>query len=215
MLAELLGFHRREDKAVWWEFFRLRDTTDEEMLDERQAIAGLELLDDAGTVKKSPLHVYRFPEQETTIREGDKLRTSLVEKANYGEVVSIDPAKREVSIKKTQRTKDLHAKTVFLHDFFPKPAQKASLLRLGEWVAENGLGAQGDRQAGRDLLLRNPPRLRQGEVDQLKQDEETTLDAAKRLALQLDGGTLAVQGPPGSGKTYTGARMIVELARSG
>ena len=41
------------------------------------------------------------------------------------------------------------------------------------------------------------------------------LDAAKRLGLALDHSVLAIQGPPGSGKSFTGARMIVELVRAG
>ncbi len=41
------------------------------------------------------------------------------------------------------------------------------------------------------------------------------LDAACRLVLALDGGCLAVQGPPGAGKTFTGARMIVALLAAG
>jgi uncharacterized protein len=41
------------------------------------------------------------------------------------------------------------------------------------------------------------------------------LEAAVRLGLSLDGGTLAIQGPPGSGKTYTAAQMIVGLVRDG
>ena len=40
---------------------------------------------------------------------------------------------------------------------------------------------------------------------------ETDLEAARRLAVALDHTTLAIQGPPGSGKTYTGARMICSL----
>ena len=44
---------------------------------------------------------------------------------------------------------------------------------------------------------------------------ESTLDAARRLALQLNHSVLPIQGPPGSGKTFTGARMIVELIRQG
>jgi uncharacterized protein len=39
--------------------------------------------------------------------------------------------------------------------------------------------------------------------------------AALRVATRLDGTTLAIQGPPGSGKTYIGARMILELIRAG
>ena len=39
--------------------------------------------------------------------------------------------------------------------------------------------------------------------------------AAIRLGLDLDGSTLAIQGPPGSGKTFTAAAMIVALVRAG
>ena len=39
--------------------------------------------------------------------------------------------------------------------------------------------------------------------------------AALRLALALNGGVLPIQGPPGSGKTYTGARMITAMANAG
>jgi uncharacterized protein len=36
-----------------------------------------------------------------------------------------------------------------------------------------------------------------------------------RVAPHLDGGVLPIQGPPGAGKTHTGARMICTLAQSG
>jgi uncharacterized protein len=39
--------------------------------------------------------------------------------------------------------------------------------------------------------------------------------AARRLAPLLDETVLPVQGPPGSGKTWTGAEMILELVRAG
>ena len=43
---------------------------------------------------------------------------------------------------------------------------------------------------------------------------EASLDAAIRLVATLDRSVLPIQGPPGSGKTYTGARMILaELAK--
>jgi uncharacterized protein len=40
-------------------------------------------------------------------------------------------------------------------------------------------------------------------------------DYAVATVTGLDRTTLAIQGPPGSGKTYTGARMICELVRAG
>ena len=44
---------------------------------------------------------------------------------------------------------------------------------------------------------------------------ETPAQFAIRIAAQLDNTALAIQGPPGAGKTYTGARMICELVRNG
>lgn len=43
LLAYLLDWHRREDKAVWWEYFRLKDLPEQDLFDEGQALAGLEL----------------------------------------------------------------------------------------------------------------------------------------------------------------------------
>ena len=44
---------------------------------------------------------------------------------------------------------------------------------------------------------------------------ETALDAALRIVRKPDFGVLPIQGPPGSGKTYTGGRLICELVRRG
>jgi KaiC/GvpD/RAD55 family RecA-like ATPase len=43
----------------------------------------------------------------------------------------------------------------------------------------------------------------------------STLDAAMRIAPILEGGVFPVQGPPGAGKTHTGARMICKLVQAG
>lgn len=51
--------------------------------------------------------------------------------------------------------------------------------------------------------------------EDLVADGETPLDAVRRLAPRLDGSVLPVQGPPGSGKTYTGAHMILDLLAGG
>ena len=42
-----------------------------------------------------------------------------------------------------------------------------------------------------------------------------SLEAAKQTGLLLDRTVLPIQGPPGSGKTFTGAHMIVELLKNG
>src|SRR5262249_8539445 len=38
LLAYILDWHRREEKAVWWEYFRLSDLSAEDLLEERAAL---------------------------------------------------------------------------------------------------------------------------------------------------------------------------------
>jgi uncharacterized protein len=95
-----------------------------------------------------------------------------------------------------------------------KPLPQA-LLRLGTWVADHGVDADGSWRAARDLLLRRAPRCGQEAGAPLRRHNEDELDAARRLVSCLEGGALAIQGPPGSGKTYTGAEMVVRLLGDG
>ena len=44
-----------------------------------------------------------------------------------------------------------------------------------------------------------------------RRPNETVVQAACRVGLALDNSILPIQGPPGAGKTFTGARMICEL----
>src|SRR6185312_4191087 len=52
ILAYTLDWHRREQKSVWWEYFRLAALTPEDLFDERCALAGLTPLGPAGGTAK-------------------------------------------------------------------------------------------------------------------------------------------------------------------
>ena len=160
------------------------------------------------------MHRYRFPQQDSDVREDDPLRTS--DGLNVGTVASIDVVTRTIDIRKSGAMADTHPSSVFVHRVIPSEEQAAALLRLGRWVADHDMDADGAFRAGRDLLLRRAPRrLASFESTPLVLDGEATLAAAKRVALELDRGVLPIQGPPGAGKTFTGARMICELVRAG
>src|SRR5207248_7052521 len=51
--------------------------------------------------------------------------------------------------------------------------------------------------------------------DPLQQPGESGSHATRQIVPALDGGCLAVQGPPGAGKTWTGAAVIVDAVRRG
>src|SRR5439155_10678059 len=133
-----------------------------------------------------------------------------------GTVVAVDMAACTIDVKRLIGAGNAHPAALVPLVHYPTPEQQAALMRIGEWVTDNGLErSDGAYLAGRDLLLRRAPRVGQTPGEPLRHADESALDAARRLILSMERGTLAIQGPPGSGKTYTGARMIAELLRSG
>ena len=210
ILANILDWHRREDKSVWWEYFRLADLSDEDLLDERAGLSGLTFSRQNGGTAKAPIHRYKFPPQETELRGGEDLRNLGGDPLGKAEAVSFEDC--TIDIKKRKDSVATHPKAVFAHTYVNAQVLKDSLVRLGEYVAQNGLRGEGPHQAGRDLLLKETPRVGGQE---LRREGETTVEAAMRLCGHLAHGILPMQGPPGAGKTFTGARMICEFVRHG
>ncbi|MEQ3650971.1 TM0106 family RecB-like putative nuclease [Hyphomonas sp.] len=210
VLANTLDFHRREQKAIWWEFFRLKELTAEELLGERAGLSGLAFVDVVGGTDRAPIHRYSFAPQEYDVRDGDDLIQEGGDK--FGKVEQVLSDAGHIDIKKRQDCRDVHPVAVFAHTVVrPQPIPDA-LMALGEYVADRGLEGEGLYQAARDLLLRLRPR---GVDFPLNHEGEETLEAAKRLVCEMPSGILPMQGPPGSGKTYTGSRMICDLVSQG
>ena len=46
LAAHLLEWHRREDKSAWWDYFRLRELSVDELVEETKPLAGLEYVGD-------------------------------------------------------------------------------------------------------------------------------------------------------------------------
>ena len=212
LLSNLLDWHRRELKADWWEFYRLGDLSDEDLLDERSALSGLQFVERLGIQRNIPTDRYAFEKQEAQVRAGDEL---CVRGEAFGNVLGIDIAARTVDIKKKKKSAEVHPGAAYVKDIGPSTDVLAeALYRIGASVGANGIDGPGPYRAGRDLLLRRAPRLSGGVGTLVLEGEEIEI-AAKRLGTTLDHSVLAVQGPPGSGKTFNGARMICELVRQG
>ncbi|MBZ7924995.1 TM0106 family RecB-like putative nuclease [Ensifer adhaerens] len=210
VLAHCLGWHRREAKAVWWEFFRLRDLTASDLMDEKAGLGGLRFL---GTVEVTgrgiPTDRYGFDAQDTDIRDDAELRAAGGE--HFGKVVAISKDERTVDVKKTGKSAEMHPEGVFAHKVIGTEQQEGSLFRLAEYVADNGIEGEGRYQAARDLLLRHRPRV----DGPLHAPDESTLECALRISRLLRGGVLPIQGPPGTGKSFTAANMICRLIQDG
>jgi uncharacterized protein len=222
LLAQLLGWHRREDKSMWWDFHRLMDLTPEQLVDEDDPIGLLEPLTPLDDERKGKqVWRYRYPAQDYDLGRGqvfDPARKQAQPDDNpftwaAGDVVAVDPAERTVDLRRV--VAEPHPSAIVPLPWVPTKAHQAALFELGTWVADHGILATGPTRAGRDLLFGLPPRVGQWLDEPLRRADESGLEAARRLAVALDHTTLAIQGPPGSGKTYTGARMVCTLLAAG
>ncbi len=80
LLAYLLDWHRREDKSQYWERYRLAELSDEDLLDERRAVAGLTFVERVEESKfkngnvKSAVNRYAYPPQEVELGTKGELR---------------------------------------------------------------------------------------------------------------------------------------------
>ncbi len=161
-----------------------------------------------------PTDRYSFEKQETEARVDKDLYYGS-EVSKFGCIVEIDPTALTIDIKKTRKTADLHPKAAYVWDSPINPDKIAdSLLRTGDWVLASSIDAPGRLRAVRDLLLRKPPRLKHGETLEPLPGEGPKATAC-RIVSALDRSVFAIQGPPGAGKTFTGARMICQLVKQG
>ncbi|MEJ0034062.1 MAG: TM0106 family RecB-like putative nuclease [Bacteroidota bacterium] len=220
LLAHQLNYFRREDKSAAWEYFRLQKMEDEDAIGERKAITGLNFLE-AFSAKKSklPLHKYSFPQQEVGISEGDKLIITNSKTENepfgitFGTVTAIDLAQRTITVKKTNKSLDIHPKSVHINDMISAGTLWTSIMDLARAIDEDGLSHKFSYRASKDLLMRRKPKLLNGKEGAELLPGEDVLAAAIRISLNLDKSILPIQGPPGAGKTTTAAKMIVELLK--
>ena len=225
LLGNLLDYHRREAKSAWWEFFQRCELSDDGMIEDKTCLGGLELVGQREPPPRSlsNFYVFSFPPQEHDVEEGSELfdprsppEDGKGGKRKFGTVVEIDDLMRRVVVKRGKKAgPPPGVKSVVPRDILPSKGIVDSLLRVGAAVADNGIDADGPHRAMRDLLLRRVPRLRPPVQGPLIQSGETAAQAALRLVAALDAGVLAIQGPPGSGKTYGGAEMALALVRAG
>jgi hypothetical protein len=176
-----LDWHRREEKVKWWEFFRMKDMSEEDLYDEKTAVAGLSLrqrMPKRSPKERAPIDQYHYPAQECSIRLRDALYT--LDEQKFGDLMAASPIARTIDVKKPIKLDGFHPSSVFAHSRFPTDEQSNSILRLADWIVTNGIDSPGDYRAARDLLLRKPPRLTAGNALTIGRNE-SVVQAAWRL----------------------------------
>jgi uncharacterized protein len=209
-MADLLDYHRREEKPQWWAFFARLAMTPEELCDEDgEAIGGLERADDVPLRehKSSWEYPLRFPPQQWKLSPGNLLDPETGRTVN---VVAIDDDRGLVWVRRAKR-RDAEPlpRAIAPGRPYTTHAQQDALAAVAERVRDHGL----EPSAAVDLLTAGPPRMRAGAPPLALGPVDLGVLAEQVAA--LDGSALFVQGPPGTGKTYTGGRLAAALMRSG
>jgi uncharacterized protein len=199
LLAQLVLYHRREEKPVWWEFFDKHGRTDEELQErDSKAIGGLEQAGSPVPAADSLVWPFTFPPQQHHLSAGNSVYDPATGRW-AGKIETLDEEAGTLRLRRGPNLEDVPLPTALIPGGpVPTLVQQQALRRLARSV----LAGDDAQLAAKSILVREPFAV------PLVQDD---LAAAKELVASLDGRHLVIQGPPGSGKTYTAARLIAHL----
>jgi predicted RecB family nuclease len=211
-LADLLEFHAREGRPQWWEFFDRQSRFEDELLDDTECLASLTLTGRPEPVKKSLLHTFRFPAQETKRKAGDQVFDVATLMA-AGTIEQIDETNLCVGIKRGVKSGPLPENL----NIGPGGPINSDALREAIYrFAADVLAKRNGYPAIRDVLSKALPRIRaHSEGQAIVAGGDDLLAETTEAAAGLTDSYLFIQGPPGAGKTHTSAHVIVELIRRG
>ncbi|WP_410661081.1 TM0106 family RecB-like putative nuclease [Amycolatopsis sp. lyj-112] len=219
LLAASVGYHRRETNPAWWEYFRqlaapLGDLETDNSCTVPVAMEAGEWVPPSGRVRKAKrtLQLRCDPDRPHPFAPGDDVRLRYGAAARDAKVVSASAVELtlEESSAPDATTSDRPVAVLPGSPVRPSPKDDA-VADLARLVVDAlpSLPAH----PGVDLLRRTTPRLRDDQALPEPGPDlvRTVIDAVE----VLDGSTLAVQGPPGAGKTYLAGRLIARLVRAG
>ncbi len=210
-LADLIDFHRREEKPMWWRMFDRAKATSEDLRDDSGCIEGIQATGSPRTEKQSQIQAYTFdPSQECKLAIDNTVMFCH----------NLEGKFTLVALNISEGTLELKAGNKTLNEKFGGSFPQEGSLIPYEYIAATGIQAAltqvGIKHLSKDL---HPPVAslfdRTAPAKILQNTDETTIDAAVRVANSMSGGCLVVQGPPGTGKTYTAARVINTLIAAG
>ena len=169
LLAQLLGWHRREDKSMWWEFHRLMDLTPEQLVDEDDPIG---LLEPVGPDRRRRRRASRpgATGSRPGLRPRARPRSTTRPRSRRGRTTAVRLGGRR---RRRGRSGRAHRRPAAVVDRAASAGARAARLgprrRTSRRACSSSASgwpttastAPGRHRAARDLLLRLPPRVGQ------------------------------------------------------
>jgi uncharacterized protein len=210
LAGELLEYHRREARPAWWWYFERCGMSPEELVEDSESIGCLESEENVPPIpqKRSLIHTLKYPPQDHKLSPGSAQDPATGKSA--GEILEIDDSTGTLKLLRGPSLEE----TVLPEALIPggpyrDSDQRTALFRFAESIH------QGDnRYPALEAVLRcEPPRIRSLAAGE--QVHTIDMSVVKSHALALDSSYLFIQGPPGAGKTWAGARVIAHLLQNG
>ncbi|WP_336711887.1 TM0106 family RecB-like putative nuclease [Arthrobacter sp. USHLN218] len=244
MVAASVGYHRREDKQFWWGHYDRLNAPLADWWESRDifTVESGEVLQDWAkpTARSNPVRRLRLTGRlapGSTIKEGTTVcrvydppapahldgQDNGVNYRTYcfrSEVLGLDAEDgKDILLLLDRLPKGAEEYQDFPLALTPDPPPGTKPLRdaLAALAAEVGRNLrQLPPQPALDLLRRLPPRLGTlPELPAVGAGPDAYIEAILAAVEDLDRSYLAVQGPPGSGKTHVGAHVIGRLVERG
>ena len=233
MVAAARGFHKREDKPFWWAHFdrvnnpvdEWADNTDVFVAEQAEVVADwhqppkarkpqrhVKLIGELanGELGREMFALYDPPAPEGLADDPDRRAFGSV---TVVECDNPEAPTEAVVVERQPKDGDVFDQLPFaLTPGGPvntKPLQE-SIADTAAMVAAGLPNLPAD--AVTDILLRRPPRtVSGGPLPRTGNGTNDIADVITKALLDLDSSYLAVHGPPGTGKTFTSARVIARL----
>ena len=210
LLAGCVGWHRREARPGWWEYFRYETLDTAELVEDATAVGGpgepIHVDDVLGRTGRVTSKVWRypFPPQDCKLPLG-KYVADVDTHANVGKVRDYDGVEGWVDLSMKASTEPARPRGIKP----PGPIVDGVLRRS---IADTAQGVLAGESGMASRLLSGV--VPAADVLAVRPGERPA-DAVVRIGSALDGEVLAVQGPPGTGKTYAAVQLIRALLDAG
>jgi DNA polymerase III delta prime subunit len=222
LLAWILEFHRREKKPMYWRLFDRMGLSAEELVDDIDCLAQC-VRTEKPPYKPTPrarnfIYEYSFDPNQEFKGASEKYIVLGQERAD-GKNVTVTFIKEDsrlgegyISLQTGEELEEI-INLIPDEDIQAKPIPEA-LTRQVEAFEQGHLA----NTAILDFLMRSNPRItghKEGQPIAPSHDPTKRLSEIIQAAQNLDNSYLTIQGPPGSGKTYTAKHVIAELLKHG
>ncbi len=222
VFAWSIEFHRREAKPVFWRLFDRLGLSDEELIDDIDCLAYCQRTSKP-SYKPSPkarnlIYEYCFdPDQE--FKGGAKEYFILGKETEDGKNIKATYYEQDSDLEQgiialqIKNEPDGPVSLIPYEFVNPDPIPEA-VAKQAEAFEKGMLGDT----AILDFLARSIPRINKHSAGQSiapSHDPKLRLQEIINSVINLNNSYLAIQGPPGAGKTYTGKHLIAELVKRG